>query len=467
MTKTLTTTQPVPKDFLYSREQTWHKLKQRIWPEEFGDPVNNRKEVRLFTILPKNKELLRGFLTELERQKYKINRKNILIMGLAQTLELYGNRDISQATIQTISKDADCLQQKIVDRWDNETTILMRFQELKQFMKFVHGIPRRRKEFPQCVSELYIETKKGKTIFDLPSEEEVAELIRQANDQMYRAFYFCLYQSAGRFGEIANLKVKDVVFKGAEAVISIHDSKTDERVVTLMDNSLLAQYLAVHPFREEKNFYEKLFFVNLHPNAYGKPLNHAMVSNNLKKTARKTKLKKVHLHALRHWRATHLAKRGLSDIELKALLGHTFSSKATARYLHIAAADVTQSIRRAMGQETEMKPKPDVQGLKVCTVCNTSNPFTESICSLCKRPLGVSEWLKLEEERNKANSEMQKKMEKVDQLLNILSEGPFNQRLKEIMEEQARKLPKMSVEEIISRMEKVAEKKKESSPKAN
>jgi len=433
-TSTITQTIAQPKDFLYKREHSWNLLKQKIWWEEFGEPVSNRKETKRFNIFQKNKELLRGFLSELEKQKYGLNRKGILILGLAQTLELYGDQDISNASIGTISKDPGSLQQKIVDKWDNPTTVEMRFQELKQFLKFVHGIPRRKREYPPCVSELYIERKKGKTIFDLPSEEKVAELIRESRDPMYKAFYYTLYNSGGRFGEIASLKVKDVEFRGSEAVLSIHESKTDQRKVLLLDNSLLAQYKAVHPHRLEPDFEERLFFVNVQPNAYGKPLNHPMVSNNLKKTAKRIGFNKIHLHALRHWRATHLVVRGMNEVQLKVFLGHSFSSKATARYLHVGSSDSNNSIRKLFDKDMVVLPKADVQAPKVCAICGTKNPFSESLCKLCQRPLGIIERSKMEEEMQAMREELRIMKEIVLRKIDLDKEKPSVSVLKEIVQ---------------------------------
>lgn len=331
-------------------------------------------------------------------------------------LELYGEKDISKATIKTISQNPDSLQHKIIERWPanhktgDATTALMRFQELKQFMQFVHGMSARKKEFPECVSELYLNQKKGKKLFDLPSEEKVAELIRQATDVMFMAFYFTLYNSAGRLGEIASLKVKDVVFNGTEALIRIRESKTDQREVVLLDNTLLAKYLAIHPYRLEPDFQERLFFVSIHPVSYGRPLNHAMVSNNLKKTAKRIGINSIHLHEMRHWKASHLTIRGLSDNQLKVLLGHSYSSKATARYLHLGGGDVADAIRRIYGKTPSKAFENDLQDPKKCNICGTINAFTESICTLCKRPLGIMERMKVSEERKNEMEIMKEEM---------------------------------------------------------
>lgn len=66
-------------------------------------------------------------------------------------------------------------------------------------------------------------------------------------------------------------------------------------------------------------------------------------------------------YTLRHTGATNAARAGLRDWTLAAVLGHA-STRTTARYVHLQAADVTEGMRKVWEAKRADRPKKDRLG---------------------------------------------------------------------------------------------------------
>lgn len=444
------------EDHLYKRERGFQSLCRRIWPEDY--PASPRLKFPI-KLSPSNKALLKRFKLTLEGQNYGLNRKHRLIESMGLMAQLFG-KDLETATKEDIQGEGG-LQSKIVERWGkNDTTIGMYLQILKQFYRWLYHIHPKSPETPEPIKGMYFMKKKGKKIFELPTEQQVAKLIATPNHIMYRALFSTIYNTAGRIGEIATLKVKDVVFNNQEAIVNITNSKTDARPVLLLDSavSLLREWLAVHPYRDEIDFQNQYLFVSVSTNAYGKPMTYPAITKTLKQSAKKMGLNNVSLHKLRHWKATHLILRGMNETKLKAILGHSFNSKATAVYLHVASKDTFETIREIYHKE-RVKPAEDPQQAKTCPSCGYSNDFTQTACIRCNRPIGLNEGIPSKEKEIMATQEisaLKEKIELIERSMNILVEAIrlnppkalTNPRLARIIVERARKTQSQALEVI-------------------
>lgn len=68
-------------------------------------------------------------------------------------------------------------------------------------------------------------------------------------------------------------------------------------------------------------------------------------------------------YSFRHTGATAAARAGLRDFTLAAVLGHA-STRTTARYVHLQAADVLDGMKRVWAAKREDSPKKDRLGLR-------------------------------------------------------------------------------------------------------
>ncbi|MEK6970158.1 MAG: tyrosine-type recombinase/integrase [archaeon] len=407
-------------DHLYNKEQGFRFLCERVWPEEH--PGNTRR--RTYTISPANSLLIKKFKVSLENANYGVNRKHRLIESIALLAELHG-KDFETTTKEDI-KGENGLQSKIITRWGkNETTIGIYLQTLRQFYKWMYHIPRGSTRCPEPVEDLFFIKKKGKRLFELPSEEQVAKLIANTDNILYKALFSTLYNTAGRIGEIATLRVRDVVFEKGQAVVHITQSKTDQRPVLLIDSavSILQEWLSVHPLRDQLNFPDCHLFVSISNNAYAKPLTHPAIAKMLKKNGKKVGIASISAHKLRHWKATHMIMRGLNETKLKAILGHSFNSKATALYLHVASKDTFDSIRQIYHKE-KMEIQIDHQENKTCAYCGGINDFSRTACTRCNRTLGLNNELPItNESQEKEMNDLKEKMMMLERSINILTQA--------------------------------------------
>lgn len=403
-------------DHLYNKEKAFHDLCERIWPDEYPNPSRRR----IYNMSPANRMIIKKFKISLENENYGLNRKHRLLESIALLAELHG-KDLEITTKDDIRREGG-LQSKIIVRWGkNDTTVGMYFQTLRQFYKWLYKVPRGSTRKPEPVEDLFLMRKKGKRIFELPTENQVAQLIANADSILYKALFSTLYNSAGRIGEIATLRVRDIIFQNDQAIVNITQSKTDQRPVLLLDSavSILREWLAVHPQRNQPNFSDCFLFVSIAAHAYAQPLSHPAISKMLRKAGKPIGLARISPHKLRHWKATHMILRGLSETKLKAILGHSFNSRATAVYLHVASKDTFDSVRELYHKQKQQAPT-DPQENQVCAFCGNMNDFAQKACTRCNRILGLNNVPANNETAIKEVNAMREKMELLERSMNIL-----------------------------------------------
>ena len=400
-------------DFLYNKNRRFEIIRHRLWPSEY--PITTtRGDIRPYRLTEGNRQKLKEFLFYLEKQNYALYRKERLLDMVARLMEMHG-KDFATTTKEEI-QGPNGLVIKVMEEWPNDTTKEMYLQALRQFFKFLYQSD----EYPEPVRGIKFQKKKGRKLLDIPPEEKVAELIHATPNPIHKAMLSTLYASAGRIGEISTLKVRDLEFNGDECIVSIHHSKTDQRKVLLVDSSvqLLREALLAHPKKDSPNFRDTYLFVSVDPRSYAQPYTYAAIAKILKECARKINLSGLHPHLLRHARATHLIQRGLSETKLKVFLGHSFSSRHTGRYLHLASKDVFDSIRTVNGkQNVPEKINPFMP--KICGICSFANDSSQILCKQCQRPLGLNERLEYHDKL----SQTEDKMMRLERSMNILLES--------------------------------------------
>lgn len=136
--------------------------------------------------------------------------------------------------------------------------------------------------------------------------------------------------------------------------------------------------------------------------------------------------KRVHPHALRHARATHMAKF-LSEYQLRAYFGWTKSSNVPARYIHLAGKDLDATLASHYGLMQQ-------DGRRACPRCGFLNPQGAVYCARCSAILSAVEAVRrqtLEEEI--VGRVLQKLIELAPDILEkALTESGAIERLREI-----------------------------------
>lgn len=221
------------------------------------------------------------------------------------------------------------------------------------------------------------------------SKEEVSRLIDACRNNRDRAMIATFYESGARKSELLQATLRDISFDSNGAIVTIQRSKTGSRRVRLVfAASFLLQWIDVHPLKGDP---EGLIFCSLQ--APYRAISSAGIADQLHLIAKRAGIEesRVHLHAFRHSRATHLAK-DLTEQQLKAYLGWTQNSGMAAVYVHLSGKDIDDAILKLNGIKIDDTPVNEMR-VGRCPRCKELNPEGSLYCGKCGLPLkdGVQE----------------------------------------------------------------------------
>ena len=227
---------------------------------------------------------------------------------------------------------------------------------------------------------------------DILTENEILSMVDAAENLRDKALIAMLYEGGFRVGEIGSLRIRDVTFDryGALAVV---DGKTGMRRVRLIwSMPYIAQWLEMHPRREERD--APLWIKMSNPQ---EALNYNAVRVQLQKIAERANVhKRVNPHNFRHSRSTHLASK-LTESQMEEYLGWVQGSKMPSIYVHMSGRDLDADLLRMYGIEQEKEDQKEELETLQCPHCKTLNTIGARICINCRKPLAVEEVMDREE----------------------------------------------------------------------
>jgi len=228
---------------------------------------------------------------------------------------------------------------------------------------------------------------------ELLTKPEVMEMVKAADHPRDKAIIGILYEGGIRVGELASLRIKNVVFDEHGAVIKVKGKAGERRVRIVTFASSLAQWLEMHPRRDDK---EAPLWVNLSTNYKKEGITYDALSKNIKRIAKKAGIKKnVTPHLFRHSRATHLANY-LTEAEMKEVFGWVQSSKMAATYVHLSGRNIDNKILRIHGINVKDEDKEEELKPVKCPRCQYINAPVSRYCGRCGTVLDEAERVKLE-----------------------------------------------------------------------
>lgn len=262
--------------------------------------------------------------------------------------------------------------------------------------------------------------------------EEVMNTIKAARCRRDQALISVLYESGCRIGELARLRWRDAVFDEYGIKLYITDRKANQKryyritmsrpaVAALKDTILGGPLESAYIFVDDA----------------GEPMKHKACEKILKTAAVRAGVSKyVHLHLLRHTRATHMKAQGFSDSTIKKALWNNENTDQWEIYVNLSEADLDGEFLRMAGVSKEEKKVRIAEGLKPrpCYNCGEEGMSNADYCWKCGYPLTVkSRGARevLEEKRARASGdpeymaeiigEMQKKLQEQHQQIEGLS----------------------------------------------
>lgn len=166
---------------------------------------------------------------------------------------------------------------------------------------------------------------------DLPviiSRNELFKLFSNCENLKHKMMLLLLYSSGLRRNELLNLKITDIETNDGKYRIRINRAKGNKDRYTVLSEKILPDL--------------RKYFLQYKPLDYlfngrikGEPMSAGGIRHALKMAIKKSKIKNINLHILRHCFASHSLEDGMNIKTLQEILGHS-SMKTTMIYLHVS-----------------------------------------------------------------------------------------------------------------------------------
>lgn len=353
---------------------------------------------------------------------------------LVMMSHMFGKR-FEDATVE----DLEDLVYKVNQRHKNLNTQNKCRKILKAFYRWLKGFPKG--EYPPEVRWIQLNKIPLITVTtdDLLPYEECVRITECATNLRDKALFQCKLDAGCRIGEILTVKVGEVKFNDAGAIL-YSDGKTGyQPLILTWSSKTLALWLNQHPFRNDKEAPLWITFDRSKPEQLSYSAARTAFANCVRKAGYK---RRVWLHLLKHVSSTEDAVKGMPD-SLRRFKHHwTQNSKMPAVYEHLSESIIpsiqAETWKRLGGMPFERKPhKQEEQPLeliKTCGRCEYENPRDSLFCNRCAFPLDQrkavetmvppeinSKKQELDGKINKLTAELAKTPEVVDKLLEALT----------------------------------------------
>ncbi len=203
---------------------------------------------------------------------------------------------------------------------------------------------------------------------DIPTDDEVAHVISNTKYARDQALMGALFECGVRISELLAVRLKDHEViespqNGGRKLVKIWFRKSknegEQHWFTLVDSApLVAEWVSRYPL-PRKGGDAPLFPSNARNN-YGGFLDRSAVSRLMKELGKAAGAdpKKFHPHAARHYAATRLLRKGMTDAQVKKSLGWMPNSNMLGRYSHLVDQDTQDAYLRASGLEVGPTARP-------------------------------------------------------------------------------------------------------------
>jgi integrase/recombinase XerD len=375
-------------------------------------------------IRPQDKKLISSFLKHLKakeislgRQAKYVNHLRTIAHNMSVPFRGAKRRDIEELITRLADHEIAVAKKDGTEpkrRYSPETMADFKMI-VKVFMKFVrYGDTDKDTPYPDEVRWLRKTIKKSdereKPYF---TDQEAIDMVKAAKSVMKKAFIALRAEVGPRPGEGLLLRVGDLQFDDAGALLHIRRGKTGSRTVRLISSApYLADYLSMHPYRTDP---QAPLWLTTSTNHLNEPLSWVAANRIVKEVAAEAGIKKPRatLYMFRHGSATRNAKY-LTDSELKLLYGWSGGSRMPAVYVHLSGGDLDEKIQSVYSGKHVEPSKPNFAPT-ICPRCQEKASPGMLYCPRCATPLDQAERAKIavqEENTKKEVSELRGLLEK-------------------------------------------------------
>jgi integrase len=263
---------------------------------------------------------------------------------------------------------------------------------LRKFYKWL----KHTKDYPEEVSWIKVPSRIRNNFLpsELLTEDEVKRLASVAKTPRNRALVLVLYESGCRIGELLSLRIRNVEFDNHGAVLIVTGKTGMRRVRVIMSSPSIADWLNVHPRRDDPDF----------PLWVGQgrgrlcAMKYEAVRSAIQDLAATAGVRKsVRPHMFRHSRATFLSKR-FTEAQMDQYLGWLPGSKMHSVYVHLSGKDVDGALLSMYGLEPDREDEPTLKPT-TCPRCKEPCSPTLDYCPKCASPTDPARLSGLETER--------------------------------------------------------------------
>ncbi len=166
---------------------------------------------------------------------------------------------------------------------------------------------------------------------DLPivcSREELYKLFSACDNLKHKVMLMLAYSSGMRRNELLNFKIEDIDTRDGKSRIRINRSKGNKDRYTVLSEKLLIE------LRKYFKIYKPQIYL-FNGMRKGSPMSAGGIRHALNMAVKKSGIKKINLHILRHCFASHALEDGMNIRTLQDILGHA-SINTTMIYLHVS-----------------------------------------------------------------------------------------------------------------------------------
>ena len=194
--------------------------------------------------------------------------------------------------------------------------------------------------------------KQTRRVLDVLSRDEIQAMEDVAKSERDKLLVRVLADTGLRLGELLGLRAADIIPSGSgRTQLKVRGKGDQERLVPL--SPALARRLARH-LRGLKAEGSDRIFVALRKGPDGRyaPLTQSGAEQAIRTLAVSAGIeRRVYPHLLRHSFATHALRRGMSTIQLQAILGHSSLTMIAQVYSHLTVDDAYDAMMALLRQE--------------------------------------------------------------------------------------------------------------------
>jgi integrase/recombinase XerD len=363
-------------------KEEWHPYKARL--------ESALKRIKKSEICEENKKLLlkyHDFLVVTGLSNCRILKYMSQLRRVAESI----GKEFEAVTKDDLMGFVAGLERESYSEWTKSSYKIV----IRRFYTWIGGSA----THPEKVAWIKVNVRKDRLTLpssgDIITPEDIKVMIEKTRNLRDRALISTLWESGCRIGELATIRIRNLVFDKHGAVMTVRGKTGMRKVRLVWSVQYLAQWLSTHAHRNDRESY---VWINIGPVNKGEHIKYATVRKLLKTLAKESGvLKKVNPHAFRHARATYLASH-LTEFQMCQYLGWAQGSDMPRTYVHMSGKQMDQAILQLNGIASSIEDKQELLRPIACHRCELVNPCDNKFCSKCGAILDATEAIRVQQD---------------------------------------------------------------------